>query len=128
MGTAPEAARTANAARAVATPPTEAAAMTAVIGRFGALGVFMLMVPESACIPIPSEVTLLFSGFAVSQGWMSFVLAVVAATAGNVIGAVLAYALGQAAWFLGSLAPALHSLAPSACSSRTGSGPYSLLA
>jgi hypothetical protein len=34
------------------------------------------MVPESACIPIPSEVTLLFSGFAVHQGWMSFPLAV----------------------------------------------------
>lgn len=41
--------------------------MTGLIGQFGALGVFLLMVPESACIPIPSEVTLLFSGFAVSQ-------------------------------------------------------------
>jgi hypothetical protein len=42
--------------------------MTGLITRFGALGVFVLMVPESACIPIPSEVTLLFSGFAVHQG------------------------------------------------------------
>jgi hypothetical protein len=46
--------------------------MTGVITRFGVLGVFLLMVPESACIPVPSEVTLLFSGFAVHQGWMSF--------------------------------------------------------
>jgi hypothetical protein len=38
--------------------------------------VFLLMVPESACIPILSEVTLLFSGFAVHQGWMSLPLAV----------------------------------------------------
>lgn len=53
--------------------------MTAVIGRFGVWGVFLLMVPESACIPVPSEVTLLFSGFAVHQGWMSFPLAVIAA-------------------------------------------------
>ena len=68
--------------------------MTAVIARFGVLGVFFLMVPESACIPIPSELTLLFSGFAVHQGWMSLPAAVLAATAGNVVGSLLAYALG----------------------------------
>ncbi len=68
--------------------------MTGVITRFGVLGVFLLMVPESACIPIPSEVTLLFSGFAVHQGWMSFPAAVVAATAGNLVGSLIAYALG----------------------------------
>ena len=48
--------------------------MIGVIERFGALGVLLLMVPESACIPVPSEVTLLFSGFAVGEGWMSFPL------------------------------------------------------
>lgn len=68
--------------------------MTGVIEQFGALGVFLLMVPESACIPIPSEVTLLFSGVAVEQGWMSFSLAVVAATAGNLLGSLIAYGLG----------------------------------
>ena len=68
--------------------------MTGVIEQFGLFGVFLLMVPESACIPIPSEVTLLFSGFAVHQGWMSLPLAVLAATAGNLAGSLLAYALG----------------------------------
>lgn len=68
--------------------------MTGVIEQFGPLGVFLLMVPESACIPVPSELTLLFSGFAVHQGWMSFPAAVVAATAGNLLGSLLAYALG----------------------------------
>jgi membrane protein DedA with SNARE-associated domain len=68
--------------------------VTGVIERFGALGVFLLMVPESACIPVPSEVTLLFAGVAVNQGWMSFPLAVLAATAGNLTGSLLAYALG----------------------------------
>ncbi len=68
--------------------------MIGVIEQFGPLGVFLLMVPESACIPVPSELTLLFSGFAVHQGWMSFPLAVVAATAGNLLGSLLAYALG----------------------------------
>jgi membrane protein DedA with SNARE-associated domain len=42
--------------------------MTSVIARFGVVGVFLLMVPESACIPVPSEVTLLFSGFAAHRG------------------------------------------------------------
>jgi membrane protein DedA with SNARE-associated domain len=68
--------------------------VTGVIEQFGALGIFLLMVPESACVPIPSEVTLLFSGFAVNQGWMSLPLAVLAATAGNLVGSLLAYGLG----------------------------------
>lgn len=68
--------------------------MTGVIESFGALGVFLLMIPESACIPIPSEVTLIFSGVAVHQGWMSFPLAVLAATGGNLVGSLIAYALG----------------------------------
>lgn len=68
--------------------------MTAVISSLGVFGVFLLMVPESACIPVPSEVTLLFSGFAVSQHWMSLPLAVLAATAGNLLGSLIAYGLG----------------------------------
>ncbi|HSZ14128.1 MAG TPA: DedA family protein [Solirubrobacteraceae bacterium] len=75
--------------------------MTALIERFGALGVFLLMVPESACIPVPSEVTLIFSGVAVTQGWMSFPLAVLAATAGNVVGSLLAYSLGASRLLVG---------------------------
>jgi membrane protein DedA with SNARE-associated domain len=71
--------------------------MTALITQYGAFGVFLLMVPESACIPVPSEVTLLFSGFAVSQHWMSLPLAVLAATAGNVVGSLIAYAGGAGA-------------------------------
>lgn len=68
--------------------------MTAVIQQFGVFGVFLLMVPESACIPVPSEVTLLFAGFAVHQGWMSLPLAVLGATAGNLAGSLLAYGIG----------------------------------
>jgi membrane protein DedA with SNARE-associated domain len=75
--------------------------VTALIERFGALGVFLLMVPESACIPVPSEVTLLFAGVAVNQGWMSFPLAVLAATAGNLLGSLLAYALGASRLLVG---------------------------
>ncbi len=75
--------------------------VTALIEQFGALGVFLLMVPESACIPVPSEVTLIFSGVAVNQGWMSFPLAVLAATAGNLVGSLLAYGLGASQLLVG---------------------------
>ena len=69
--------------------------VTAVIESYGALGVFLLMVPESACVPIPSEVTLIFSGVAVHQGWMSFPLGRCSRRRrGNLVGSLLAYALG----------------------------------
>jgi membrane protein DedA with SNARE-associated domain len=75
--------------------------VTGLIEQFGALGVFLLMIPESACIPVPSEVTLIFSGVAVNQGWMSFPLAVLAATAGNLVGSLLAYGLGASRLLVG---------------------------
>lgn len=62
----------------------------------GLLGIFLLMIPESACLPIPSEVTLLAAGFGVYQGRFSFFAVVLAATAGNVVGSILAYGLGRA--------------------------------
>ncbi len=68
--------------------------MTELVRHLGALGVFLLMVPESACIPVPSELTLLFAGFAVHQGWMPLPAAVLAGTLGNLVGSLLAYGVG----------------------------------
>jgi membrane protein DedA with SNARE-associated domain len=59
------------------------------------LGVLLLMIPESACIPVPSEVTLMAAGFGVHQGAISLPAAVAAATAGNLIGSLIAYAAGR---------------------------------
>ena len=39
-----------------------------VVDAMGLPGIFLLMVAESACIPIPSETTFLFAGFNVSEG------------------------------------------------------------
>jgi membrane protein DedA with SNARE-associated domain len=74
----------------------------------GLLGVFLLMVPESACLPVPSELTLLAAGFAVHQGQLAFAAAVAAATAGNLAGSLIAYALGRLStrWRLWSWAQA----------------------
>jgi membrane protein DedA with SNARE-associated domain len=66
-----------------------------VIASLGPLRVFPLMVPESAGVPVPSEVTLMSAGFAVHRGWFGFPMAVAAATAGNLVGSLFAYWVGR---------------------------------
>ena len=65
-----------------------------VVDKLGLPGVFALMVAESACIPIPSEGTMLFAGFNVSEGEYSLLVVVLVATAANVVGSWIAYAVG----------------------------------
>jgi len=69
-------------------------AATDFIDSVGTVGVFLLMVLESACIPVPSEATMLFAGFNVSQGDMTLFGIVVAGVLGNVVGSWIAYAVG----------------------------------
>lgn len=57
-------------------------------------GIFILMALESALIPIPSEVTMPFSGFLVQQGKLSFWVVVTVGAIANLVGSLLAYALG----------------------------------
>jgi membrane protein DedA with SNARE-associated domain len=64
------------------------------IGSAGELGVFLLMVLESACIPIPSEAIMLFAGFSVSEGEMTLFGIVAAGVLGNLVGSWIAYAVG----------------------------------
>jgi membrane protein DedA with SNARE-associated domain len=65
-----------------------------VIDDLGLPGIFVLMLFESACIPIPSEATFLFAGFNVAQGHYSMFEVVAVGTAANVVGSWLAYAVG----------------------------------
>ncbi len=64
------------------------------ISQTGYLGIFLLMLVESALIPIPSEVTMPFAGSLVVSGKFDFFLVVVVGTLGNLVGSILAYALG----------------------------------
>src|SRR3990172_10037503 len=52
------------------------------------------MLLESACIPIPSEVTMPFSGFLAGQGKLNFALVVLSGTFGNLVGSLIAYFFG----------------------------------
>jgi membrane protein DedA with SNARE-associated domain len=65
-----------------------------VIDALGLPGIFILMVLESACIPIPSEATFLFAGFNVSRGEYSLLAVVATGTAANVVGSWIAYGVG----------------------------------
>ncbi|HET7416179.1 MAG TPA: DedA family protein [Solirubrobacterales bacterium] len=64
------------------------------IGSAGELGVFLLMLLESACIPVPSEAIMLFAGFSVSEGEMTLFGIVAAGVLGNLVGSWIAYAVG----------------------------------
>jgi membrane protein DedA with SNARE-associated domain len=69
-------------------------AATEFIDAVGLIGVFVLMVLESACIPVPSEAIMLFAGFNVSEGDMTLFGVVAAGVAGNVVGSWIAWAAG----------------------------------
>ena len=64
------------------------------VAAHGLEAVFLLMVLESACIPVPSEVTMIYAGYLVSQGDMSFACAVAAGSLGNLVGSWIAWAVG----------------------------------
>lgn len=76
--------------------------VTRLIGDYGYLAVFILMTLESACVPVPSEVTMLFGGALASTAFagagqeLNFVAVGLLGTAGNVVGSWLAYWAGTA--------------------------------
>ncbi len=68
----------------------------------GLPGIFALMAISSACIPIPSEVVMLFAGFAVadpgqsaSQHHLTMIGIVLAGLLGTMVGSWAAYAVGR---------------------------------
>jgi membrane protein DedA with SNARE-associated domain len=65
-----------------------------VIDALGLVGVFLLMVGESACLPIPSEGTMLFAGFNVANGEYSLLVLTAVGVVANVVGSWIAYAVG----------------------------------
>ncbi|HEV7123477.1 MAG TPA: DedA family protein [Rhodanobacter sp.] len=73
-----------------------AAAIIGLITRSGYLGIVLLMAIESACIPLPSEVIMPFSGYLVFKGNLVLWLVAVAGAVGCVLGSLVAYAVG--AW------------------------------
>ncbi len=65
-----------------------------IISSLGYFGVAFLMALESACLPIPSEIIMPFSGFLVFTGKFSLWSVVLWGTIGNLIGSIIAYFVG----------------------------------
>ncbi len=76
------------------------------VATYGYVGIFVLTLLGSACIPIPSEVVLLFAGALASAGFaetalhqpeagLSLVAVMVVALAGSMVGSWLAYWAGR---------------------------------
>ena len=69
------------------------------IATYGYLAVFLLMVAESACIPVPSELIMPLGGAlaagAVAGHRLNLALVIVAGVAGNVAGSYVAWAVGR---------------------------------
>jgi membrane protein DedA with SNARE-associated domain len=66
-----------------------------VISSFGYGGVVTLMLLENLFPPIPSEAILPLVGFLVNRGDLAGIPALIAATLGSLVGAIVLYALGR---------------------------------
>lgn len=64
------------------------------ISNTGYLGIFALMIAESALIPIPSEIIMPFSGYLASTGKLNPILIIIAGSVGNLVGSLVAYLIG----------------------------------
>ena len=73
--------------------------MQTFISNYGYLAIFVLMLAESACIPVPSELIMTFGGAlaagAVPGTQLSLAGVILAGVAGNVAGSYIAYAVGR---------------------------------
>ena len=69
------------------------------ITNYGYLAIFVLMLAESACIPVPSELIMTFGGAlaagAVPGTHLNLIGVILAGTAGNVAGSYIAWAVGR---------------------------------
>ena len=70
-------------------------AMEGWVADYGYWAIFLLMLVESACIPFPSEVTMLVGGWYAAEGTLDFFWVATAGVLGNLVGSWIAYAVGR---------------------------------
>jgi membrane protein DedA with SNARE-associated domain len=68
----------------------------ALISGWGYAGIVACMTIESACIPLPSEIIMPFSGYLASTGRFNLWGVALAGAVGNVLGSWIGYAMGAA--------------------------------
>jgi membrane protein DedA with SNARE-associated domain len=70
------------------------ALIIAIVSAMGYGGIVLLMAIESACVPLPSEVTMPFAGYLVSTGRFGLNLVAIAGAVGCLLGSYAAYFVG----------------------------------
>jgi membrane protein DedA with SNARE-associated domain len=72
------------------------------ISSLGYGGIILMMAIESACIPLPSEIIMPFSGYLVHTGRFDLQMVAIAGAVGCLLGSYVAYYLGASGgrWFL----------------------------
>lgn len=65
------------------------------VTNYGYVAIFLLMLAESACIPFPSEVTMLVGGWYAANGTLDFFWVGLAGVMGNIVGSWIAYGVGR---------------------------------
>lgn len=68
--------------------------ITNFISSIGYFGVFVLMVLESAALPVPSEVIMTFSGYLAFQGVFDLILVSIIGALGCMAGSIISYFIG----------------------------------
>lgn len=68
--------------------------ISGIISHIGYAGIFLLMTLESACLPVPSEVVMTFSGFVVQSGALNFWIVVLVGSLGCLAGSIISYLIG----------------------------------
>lgn len=66
-----------------------------IMGKYGYIGVFLLIMIENVFPPIPSEVILLFGGFMTTYTKLNIFGMVLASTLGSLFGAIILYYIGK---------------------------------
>ena len=70
------------------------ATVTAWVNAYGYAAIFILMLLESATLPVPSEVILPLAGLLASKGILDIYIALAVAIVGGLIGTMIDYAIG----------------------------------
>lgn len=68
--------------------------VTSIMGEYGYVGIFFLIMLENVFPPVPSEVILTVGGFMTTTADMSVTGVIMSSTAGSVAGAVILYGIG----------------------------------
>lgn len=68
---------------------------TGAVDALGHWGIFLVMMAESANVPLPSEPIMLYGGYMAQEGVLNFWLVIAAAVLGNLLGSIAMYWLGK---------------------------------